>query len=188
MATHTWGNIPGSWLLHFARVMKPSIVRHLVLACKHYRKNLTRNSVWLVKCEKLDDFHKLDEYERYTMIQPEGFWYEWYNDHCPRYVPLRAPLEISFKSPNCVKRIRVPSVGSISSQGSKLFVCVKIDRHPKTGRIERVIWAPVQGDLDSTFYQFYAKTKLSGTMISTLRTYGNFSTNHELCPAQWYVL
>uniref|UniRef100_A0A6C0CF31 Uncharacterized protein n=1 Tax=viral metagenome TaxID=1070528 RepID=A0A6C0CF31_9ZZZZ len=188
MATPSWNLIPNAWLLHFSRTVKSSLVRKLMVS-KKYRKELTRNSAWLIQCEELPDFHELTEYERYTMIQEEGFWYEWYNDHCPRFVPIAKPVRMNFRT-NFLSIVLVPEVGSIAYDGRKTFVCINVVRigagKSNAGLPEKISWAPCSDHFNVIFNKKHAKTKKMGILVSTLRTYGNYSIELSLPGPEYY--
>lgn len=184
-----WNELPSAWLLHFAKIIEPCIVRRL-MCNKRLRKELTRNSAWLVQCEDLEDFRELTEYERYTMIQEEGFWYNWYNDRCFRFVPIMKCYEVSFKGPDYVSRTLVPNVGSLGICGRKAYVCVKIELFGGKGANadlpQKMSWAPCKETFSVIITKKHAKTSLSRILVATLRTYGNFSLDIELLADEYY--
>lgn len=184
-----WNNLPSAWLLHFARIIKPCIVRRL-MCNKRLRKQLTRNSAWIHQCEDLKDFQELTEYERYTMIQEEGFWYEWYNDRCFRFIPLVKSHVVSFKGPDYVDKIIVPSIGSLGIYSRNIYVCVKIELFGGKGANanlpQKMSWAPCKEAFDVIKTKKRAKTSLSRILVAALRSYGNFSLDIELLADEYY--
>jgi len=184
-----WNGLPATWLSHFAKIIKPSIVRRL-MCNKRLKKELTRNSSWLVQCESLRDFQELTEYERYTMIQKEGFWYEWYNDRCFRFVPFVKPRKVSFSGPDYRTEILIPSVGSLGVYGRNIYVCVGIEllggKGPNANLPHKMSWTLCKEAFNTMKTKKRAKTTLSGILVATLRTFGNFSLDIELFADEYY--
>lgn len=185
-----WNELPAIWLAHFAKIIKPNIVRRL-MCNKRFKRELTRNSSWLVQCEDLKAFQELTEYERHTMIQKEGFWYEWYNDRCFRFVPIMKPREVSFQGPDYTSKIIIPSVGSFGVYGRNVYVCVGIELQGGKGANanlpNKMSWTLCREQFDMMKRKKHAKTALSGILVATLRAYGNFSLAIELLAEEYYV-
>jgi hypothetical protein len=180
-----WQNgLPPAWLVLFSRVIPGATVSILSGTCRRFRKELTRNAAWIRNCEELEDFSQLTFYERYTMIQPEGFWYEWYQEHLPRRFPLRSPCRQNLRMERGrILSMEVPQVGSLAiERGSGIqtvFVCVRsIDK--------KMYWAPCGDDLIAIMSKQEAVATFASAMPCTIRSSGAFSLDISLVAIQLY--
>lgn len=190
-----WTLLPDAWLLRFSMIIKSPIVRKLMV-CRKLRTGLTTNTGWLHQCEDLEDFGGLTHYQKHVMIQEEGFWYRWYNMHCLRYIPLRAPREIKFHTGGYYLPLSVPEVGSlflslyddgVNPVRSKVCVEISIKQKGKNGGAPDIMklydcWETVENMVKKK----YAVTKLYGVTEMKLRESGNFSVELRMLPAEEY--
>lgn len=190
-----WDKLPDVWMLNFSTIIKPSLVRKLMV-CRSLKKGLTTNTAWLLQCEDLEDFGSLTHYEKYVMIQEEGFWYSWYNKHCPRYIPIVPPRDVTFHTRDWTMTLAVPEVGSIFSNPYsdpngpiKTKVCAEIIPYQK-GKNATIPSTFKLYDcwdtLDNILKKKRATTKLYGVTEVKIRETGNFSVDLSMLKERDY--
>jgi hypothetical protein len=193
--TPDWVKLPVAWLARFSSKIPSYMVRKLMV-CRTLRKTLTTNTSWLEQCENLEDFRGLSHDEKHVMIQPEGFWYGWYNMHCPRYIPIRPPREVKFHTRDWSMSLDVPEVGSLfmnryqdPNTPIRSKVCVEIAVHTKgkNATIPHIFklydcWDTVNNMLKKK----RAVTKLYGVTEVKIRETGNLSVDIALLDKREY--
>jgi hypothetical protein len=185
---------PQAWLLAFSLIAPPSIVRKLLSTCRYMRKTLTTNTTWLNQSNSVPRFAEMDDYEKYVMKQPEGFWFQWYLDNVVRKMKIVRPREGPFtfvdEDFSYTMQVEIAEVGSIFvASNGEVLVAVEIELNNKgvnSSCPKRICMCPSADTLESvlkTGYVHLVKAEMYGVV---LRSNGNYSIDCSLVPPREY--
>lgn len=165
---------PNLWLKRFAEIIPLSGVILLARTSKSIHTELTRNAIWKTKSMTLPEFDELSEYERNVNIWPEGFWFEWYMDRIPRFIPIdRSSNSIIPKQ----GRLFTTTTVNFGTDLMKFKVVVGVVIPPKGNKVGHFFIADSLSSISQVITSGKVAFKRHSLYRVIIRTNENFSIN-----------